>query len=241
MDLYNNSIKASLYANEATDTETREGMTAIVNSENPLKIKDICISATNKRGADISTATMEYAVNLWFREMANVLCKGFSIDTGWFNVSPNIMGTFENTNEKFDKEKHAIFFDFQQGALIRSAVKAVKVEITGETYTKLAVVKVKDMKSGSVNDLITPKRNLKISGYKLIITEDNKDNGVWFVNQKTKKRTEAFNSEIIKNTYEELIIAVPQLEQGKYKLEVTVGCNGKTTETTVFNKILTVE
>jgi hypothetical protein len=212
------SIKAQLYDNVLT--ENPNDFIARVASEKSLNIKDICLAATTRGGSDISAAAMEHAVNLWLKEMAYSLCDGFSVNTGWFSASANIKGVFDSPAEKFNPSKHNILFAFSQGSLLRKELGSVEVLITGVADIQFYIAQVTDVKTGSVNDLLTPNRNLRISGGKLRIAGESEENGVYFINQATNERTKVDASDIVNNNPSELIIVIPALTAGSYKLEI---------------------
>jgi hypothetical protein len=220
---------------------------ARVSAERSLSVKDICESAANRGGADISASAMEHAANLWLKEMAYQLCDGFSVNAGWFTAGVHIRGVFDSPNEHFNPEKHTVLFEFQQGSLLRRELESVSVDILGVAETGIAVFQVTDVKTGSVNELLTPDRNLRISGHKIKIAGDSDANGVFFVNQDTQERAQVDASDIVTNNPSELIVIVPPLKAGTYKLEITTqfGSNSKTLlnepRTTVFNKLLSVQ
>jgi hypothetical protein len=107
------------------------------------------------------------------------------------------------------------------------------------------IARVTDVKTGSVNDLLTPDRNLKISGYKLKIAGDDSANGVFFIDE-NGNRTQVDPTDIVSNNPSELMIIIPSLSQGTYHLEITTQYGGNTKtflkepRTTVFDRILTV-
>ncbi|GHT68079.1 hypothetical protein FACS189452_07020 [Bacteroidia bacterium] len=74
------TIKAHLYNNVLTDNPN--DYIARVQSERSLSVREICESAASRGGADISTAAMEHAVSLYYKEMGYRLCDGFGINTG---------------------------------------------------------------------------------------------------------------------------------------------------------------
>ncbi len=244
MENYHN-IKAQLYDNALT--ENPNDFIARIISERSLNIRSICESAATRGRADISAPAMEHGVNLFLKEMAYNLCDGFSINTGWFTVSPQIKGVFDSPDELFDPNKHSILFEFAQGSLMRKELEKIKVDILGLANSSLSITQVTDMKTGMVNNLITPRHNLKISGFKLKIAGDSPENGVCFINQESMERIPIENSDIIINYPSELIIMIPELREGEYQLEVTTqyGSNTKTflkkPRTAVFDKLLTVE
>ncbi|WP_368811605.1 hypothetical protein [Flavobacterium sp. B17] len=55
-------------------------------------------------------------------------------------------------------------FQFNQGEKLRAEISNIEVEILGVAEASSVILQVTDVKSGSVNDLITPGRNLKIAG-----------------------------------------------------------------------------
>jgi hypothetical protein len=106
-------------------------------------------------------------------------------------------------------------------------------------------VQVTDVKTGSVNDIITPDRNLRINGYKLKIAGKAEANGIYFIDQSTQERTKVDASDVVTNNPSELIIVIPALAAGTYKVEVTtqysVGKLLNDPRTVTFDKILTVQ
>jgi hypothetical protein len=235
--------KAYLYDNVLTKDNPNDFI-ARISSERSLNIAQVSEMATRRGGSDISAPAMTHAVELWLGEMAYQLCDDYAINTGFFSAKMHINGVFDSPNERFNPEKHSLSVDFRQGTLLRKELQTVEVEILGVADTSLTILQVTDVKSGSINDLLTPNRALKISGYKLKIVGDNPDNGVYFVNQSTQARTKVDASEVITNNPSELIVMVPELTAGEYRLEVatqfTVGNLLKTPRSTTFDKTLTV-
>ncbi|MDR1348481.1 MAG: DUF4469 domain-containing protein [Prevotellaceae bacterium] len=239
-------IKAWLYDNLLTQDNPNDYIARVI-SERSLNVNDICESAVARGGADVSAAAMEHAVNLFLKEMGYRLCDGFSINTGWFTASVHIRGVFDNPNEKFDPQKHTVLFEFHQGATLRKELEMVGVDILGIAETGVAVAHVTDVKTGSINDILTPNRNLKIAGHKIKIEGADEVNGVYFINTDTQERTKVDASDIVVNNPSELIVIIPQLAAGTYSLEVTtqfISGGGKVLKeprSTVFDKTLTVQ
>jgi hypothetical protein len=238
------TIKAALYDNALT--ENPNDFTARVQSERSLSVQDICELAATRGGADISASAMEHAVSLWLREMAHNLCDGFAVNAGWFTASVGIKGVFDSATETFNRDKHTVAFDFVQGAQLRRELENVTVEIVGVADAAPGIAQVTDVKSGSVNDLLTPNRNLRIAGSKIKVAGDHANNGVYFVNQATQERTRVEMSDVVTNMPSELIIVIPALAAGSYTLEVVTQYSGNSSKqlkeprTAAFDKTLTV-
>jgi hypothetical protein len=237
-------IKAQLYDNVLT--ENPNDFIARVVSEKSLSVADIARSAVQRGGANVSAEAMKHAVNLFLKEMTYCLCDGFSVNAGYFTAQTMIKGVFNSANESFNAQKHSILFDFQQGSLLRKELANVEVSILGVADSALVINQVTDVKTASVNDLLTPNRNLKISGSKLKIAGDDSNVGIYFVKQEVHEVTKVDPFDIVTNNPSELIIIIPMLSAGTYKLEVTTqysSGNGllKDPRTTVFNRVLTVQ
>jgi len=236
-------IKAQLYDNVLT--ENPNDFIARVVSEKSLSIKDICLAATTRGGSDVSAAAMEHAVNLWLKEMAYSLCDGFSVNAGWFTAQACIRGSFFSPTEKFSPEKHSISFEFNQGSLLRKELGNVDVNILGVAEVSTFIAQVVDVKTGSVNDLLTPNRNLRVSGGKIKVEGESEQNGVFFVNQGTSERVKVDATDIVNNNPSELIIVIPALAAGEYKLEIFTQFSGggkvlKEPRNATLEKVLTV-
>jgi hypothetical protein len=234
-------IKAWLYPNVLKNPND---FYAKVATERTVNIKEICKSAVIRGGADISATAIEHAVLTFLKEMAHLMCDGFSVNTGYFTATVLIKEPFDSPYEKFNPQKHYVLFDFHQGVMLRKELEFVEVEILGVADTTRHVVQVTDVKTVSVNDLLTPNRNLRIAGSKIKIAGTDESVGVYFINQDTAERTKVDPSDIVINNPSELIIVIPDLIPGTYKLEVTSQYAHslllKEPRTTVFDRMLTV-
>jgi len=237
------TIKAWLYDNLLTDDPN--DFSARVSSERSLSISDICNSATTRGGANVSAASMKHSVELFLKEMSYQLCDGFSVNTGYFTASPSIRGVFNSSAERFNPEKHSILFQFNQGELLRNELSTITVEILGAAKSGVFIAQVLDVKSGTVNDLLTPNRNLKIGGAKLKVAGDNPEVGIYFIDQSTEARVKVDKSDIVTNNPGEAIVVIPTLAAGSYKVEVVTQYTGsakllKEPRVIPFDKVLTV-
>jgi hypothetical protein len=235
-------IKAYLYTNYLT--ENPNDYVARVSSERTLDTADICKAAVSRGGADTTAQAMEHNVNLFFKEMGYQMCDGYSVNTGYFTAGTVIKGVFDSPKEKFDPKKHTINFQFNQAATLIKELPSIEVEILGVAEVGSYIAQVTDVKSGTVNETLTPGRNLKISGDKIKIAGDAADNGVYFINQAGGASTKVDASDIVVNNPSELIIIIPTLTAGSYRLEVktqfSAGCILKEPRTASLDKLLTV-
>lgn len=237
-------IKAYLYDNFLTKDNPNDFIARTV-SERSLSVKQICESAANRGGADVSAAAMEHATELFLKEMAYQLCDGYSINTGYFTAGTQIRGVFDSPSETFNSTKHSILFQFNQGEKLRAEIANIEINILGVADASSAILQVKDVKSGTINDILTPGRNLKVSGSKIKVSGDAAANGIFFINTDTNDRTQVEESEVVVNNPSELIVIIPALPAGTYKLEVVTQYSAskllKDPRTAEFDKVLTVQ
>ncbi|MDR1072822.1 MAG: DUF4469 domain-containing protein [Treponema sp.] len=237
------TIKAWLYENLLTDDPN--DYTARVSAERALSTRDICQSAVDRGGADISASAMEHAVELFHKEMGYRLCDGFSVNTGWYNASMHIKGVFNSPTEGFDPEKHTVAVELHQGVELRKELNMVSVSVLGKAESNFFIAQVVDMRTGSVNDLLTPGRNARITGGKLKVEGEDSSCGVYFVNEADGSRVKVDEEDIVENQNARLLIVIPALASGTYRLEVTTQYMGggkllKAPRTASFDRLLTV-
>ncbi|WP_294314393.1 DNA-binding domain-containing protein [uncultured Chryseobacterium sp.] len=236
-------IKAYLYDNVLTPDPN--DFIARTISERSLNVKQICEASVNRGGADVSAASIEHAVELFLKEMAYQLCDGYSVNTGYFTAGTQIRGVFSSAAESYNPQKHNILFQFNQGDKLRAEIPNIEISILGVAQSDAIILEAKDVKSGTIYDLLTPGKNLKIKGSKIKITGDNAANGIFFVETSTQTRLPVDASDIVINNPSEVILIIPDLPAGTYTLEiVTQYGNGsllKDPRTASLDKILTVE
>ncbi|WP_449386899.1 DNA-binding domain-containing protein [Chryseobacterium lineare] len=237
-------IKAYLYENGLTKDNANDFMAKPV-SERTVSISQICQSAVSRGRADLSAAVIEHATEIFLEEMAYLLCEGYSVNTGYFTANAGIHGFFGSASETFSKDRQNVIFHFHQGEKLRAVIPDIEVDILGLATPASAILQVTDVKSGSVNDLLTPSRNLSIIGTQIKIMGDDPARGIYFIDTATQAKTMVPAFDIVSNNTSELIVVIPALPAGKYHLEVITrdgeGTLLKKSQTVAFDHILTVE
>ncbi|WP_221411281.1 DUF4469 domain-containing protein [Empedobacter tilapiae] len=146
--------------------------------------------------------------------------------------------------ETFNNQKHNILFQFNQGEKLRSLISTIEISILGVAEIGSAILQVKDIKSGTINDVLTPNRNLIISGNKIKIAGNNPSIGIYFINTETEDRIVVDTNDIVINNPSELIVVIPNLLPATYTIEVVtqyaVGTLLKEPRTASFDKILSI-
>jgi hypothetical protein len=240
-------IKVQLYDNPLTANPN--DLVARTQSERALSVEEICEKAA-KRGetqgsSGFRAKEMAAAVNHFLKEAASQLCNGYIVTTDLFTAVPKIKGSFNSQNERFNPTKHRLLFYFHQGSMLCEEAKKVEIDVTGMADIAAYIAQVTDVKTGSINDIITPQHALRITGNRMRITGENRQNGIYFTNEVSGSRTKIENTNIVNNNPSELIIITPKLSAGKYKIEIvtqytTAQYAMKEPKKAVFDKALTV-
>ena len=220
-------IKALLFPNLLKNNKGT--FKAQVISSKAQGIKDICISHCSRPGSGIHADAMEYHVRLFLEEMTDLLDEGFAINTGYFVAAPTIRGSFNNKYDQFDAERHSVTYKFSQGAILRERAANVEAEILHGTSANFGFIRVNDIYSGSLNDVITPGKNLKIEGQKVKLTGTHPDVGLYFISETTGQRAKVPPMNVIINQNKNLLILTPDLQPDSYRLEHITQYAGKGT------------
>jgi hypothetical protein len=172
--------------------------------------------------------------------------EGDAVTTELFNAFPSMPGVYDNITDSFDPARHQVKLNLHVGTALRDAATRIKPRKVTGGIAPIVIIAVTDVRTGSINNLITPNRNLRITGQKLKLTGDSPTVGVFFINQTDGTRMQVYPPDIAVNHPTELMVITPNLSKGTYKLEVTTQYSGagkpsKTLHTVIFDKVLTVE
>jgi hypothetical protein len=131
------------------------------------------------------------------------------------------------------------------GTAIRDAAGAVKTKKLPGVVSGVIISSVTDVKTGSQNSLLTPGRNIKVSGSKLKIAGDDPTVGLFFAPEAGGAPVPVDASDLVINRPAELIAVIPNLAPGVYRLRLVTQYSGsnllKHPHTVTFDKPLTVQ
>ncbi|MCQ4155799.1 DUF4469 domain-containing protein, partial [Riemerella anatipestifer] len=133
-------------------------------------------------------------------------------------------------DKTWDKEKHSVYVNVNQGLDLGKAVADTKVEILGEQSSPMSVFSITDKATGKADGTLTKGKNAEIKGTYIKIDGDNPKNGIVFKNLDNQNEVKLAKDNIVLNEPSRLLILVPSdLEAGNYELSLTTQySNGKT-------------
>jgi hypothetical protein len=171
-------IRVKLYPNYLPQTEG--AYIARTDNEAMLTIEEVCAALKNRGGFTGNYDDLVEHVNQYLDEVAYQICDGYAVNTGYFSIHPNVGGTFDKPTEGHDAKKHPITFRFLTRASLRALVEHIVVDIEGLADVQGYIDEFLDVKTGAVNETLTPDGQFVISGHKIKIAGDAPEVGVYF-------------------------------------------------------------
>ncbi|UVD87794.1 DNA-binding domain-containing protein [Ornithobacterium rhinotracheale] len=213
-----NNLKAWLRPNLLTK-EDKADFIAVPLMNGSLGLKEV-IEALQKEGMEIQTETAVDIITRFNRKASELVLNGYSVNTGLVYMRPAIKGVFYD--KSFDKEKHSVYVNVNQGLELRKASEDTKVEILGEQASPMSLFSITDKVTGKTDGTLTKGKNAEIKGTYLKIAGEDPKNGVTFKNLDNQKETKLPAENVVLNEPSRLLILVPaDLANGNYELRVT--------------------
>jgi hypothetical protein len=197
-------------------------------------------------GAGLTESDVKSVLTAYNKAVYKIVANGGAVHTELFNAFPSIPGVFNSATDTFDAHRHKVKINLHAGVSIQKAVAEVRTHKVTTGIVPALILAVTDVKTGSVSHLLTPNRPLRINGSKLKIAGDNTAVGVYFVEQGTGQSYKVDPSDVVTNNPSELLVIIPGLAAGTYKVQVTTQFTSGATllndpRTIIFDKVLTVE
>ncbi|WP_161531222.1 DNA-binding domain-containing protein [Riemerella anatipestifer] len=213
-----NTLKAWLRPNLLTKDDPND-FVAVPLLGGSLGITEI-VNALKKEGMEIQTETAVDIITRFNRKASELVLNGYSVNTGLVYMRPAIKGVFYD--KTWDKEKHSVYVNVNQGLDLRKAVADTKVEILGEQSSPMSVFSITDKATGKADGTLTKGKNAEIKGTFIKIDGNDPKNGIVFKNLDTQQEVKLSAEHIVLNEPSRLLILVPaDLEAGNYELSLT--------------------
>ncbi|MEK6477330.1 DNA-binding domain-containing protein [Catalinimonas sp. 4WD22] len=153
------------------------------------------------------------------RAIERLLEKGFSINTGLFNIVPSIKGVFTDEDDSFDPTRHKVRINVTTGVRLKKLPQRIKVVKVDPVEVLPKVRNYLDGSSGSKNGQITPGGIATLKGKRIKLDMAEPEQGVFLINATDSQEVRV--DIVASNNPSELIFQNPQgLAAGEYWLEV---------------------
>jgi hypothetical protein len=216
-------IRVRLYPNYFQNAEG--AYIAKTVNEATLNVEQVCASLKNRGGFTGNYENLVEHVRQFYDEAAYQLCNGFSVNTGYYTIHPNIGGTFDSENEIHDRKKHPVSFIFRAGKRLRLLAENIAVVIEGIADCTGWIDEFIDIDENSVNTLYAPGSQFIIHGHKIKVQGDDPACGVYFVPIDDPSQ-EARVTRIAVNTPTRIVGIAPQTRHARNRIEIRTQFTG---------------
>ena len=196
-------------------------------------------------GAGLTRSDIAAVLEAEKQVVVEIVSEGGAVTTDLFNAFPSIQGVFHSMEDSVDGVHQKVRINLHAGTALRDALGAVKTKKLPGVVSGIIISSVTDVKTGSQNNLLTPGRNIKISGAKLKIAGDGPAVGLSFEPESGGAPVPVDMSDLVVNHPGELIAVIPALAPGVYRLRLATQYSGGTQlkhpHTISFDKPLTVQ
>lgn len=200
--------------------------------------KEAIINLILRKGTLLTRTDVLAVMNAEEEVITDIIGEGGTINLPLFNTSFSISGVFEGPMDSFDSSRHRLNVNLTKGTLLRRAEGEVRLTKTDTVAPQPAILEVKDVVSGKVNEALTPGGVVQLWGSNLKIAGEHADVGLWFVPE-TGNAVKA--QVLVTNKPSQLIAMIPAtLAAGNYTLRVITQYSGssllKTPRTVVSDR-----
>ena len=208
-------IKYALFLNKLTEAPLDCAARVV---DVPAFGLDHIVKIATQEGKTMTEEEMYAAYSSMEKAMTDIISQGGSVQLSILNTSFTISGVFENDQEVFTEGKHQLNLKLQPGdGLVAAARRNRLKRVKAKEYAP-EPVKLEDVASGTVNELLTPGNMACLKGTDLKFDPEQADEGVYAINDQGK----AVKVEhLARNMPGELVFLVPaKLGKGPHWLEV---------------------
>jgi hypothetical protein len=211
------SIKVKLYPNYLPKGEG----TFIVrtNSEATLSIEEVCAALRDRGGFTGDFEDLVNHVKEFHNEAAYQLCDGFTVNTGYYSIYPNVGGLFKTPHEKPNPKEHPLTFRFRPNLPMKKLAESISVDVDGVAPVGGWIDEFTDTEEHSVNHVFVPGNMFVITGHKIKIEGDDPGCGLYFVPVDDPSGA-VKATRISENTPSRITGISPATEHSKIRLEI---------------------
>jgi hypothetical protein len=189
------------------------------DSEAELTIEDISVSAVKRGGVTGNRRDFSLHAKEFFDELAYQICNGFAVNVGYFSIYPVVKKLFNSEHEAYHSKDHQVTFRFRARAPLRRLAKFIDIEVEDQLNAFGRIERFTD-ESGAVNETFTPGAFFNLAGFKIKVTGDNPDCGVWFASKADPSLRYKVTRNLFVNTGRRIAGIAPDLPGGEYTVEV---------------------
>ncbi len=179
--------------------------------------EDDIVKRMKLRGNLLTETDIRAVVFAYQDELGLIVEEGGGINTKLFNAQPSITGKFDDSIDSFDATRHKVRYNINFSKTVREKIAKIKTHKVAAPTTGPVIAQIKDSVSGLNDGTLSAGGTLEIFGTRLKVLTEVDSNGVFFI---AADGTEYQVATLSENKPSKLIVIIPPLPAGTYKLEV---------------------
>ena len=183
-----------------------------------------------REGSILKDVETQAVIREFFKTLAYYLDRGIAFHSEYFSLVPSLKGTFTDSQDHFDPERHELCLHMHPGTLLKEALAGNRMEKTTVVELGPVLLQVLDNQTDTYNQSVSSGVVTEIWGDRLkIVDPADQAQGVFFVKEDD---LETFRVDVLKaNRPSYLSFKAPlNMLPGTYRLEVRTN-HGKTAAT----------
>jgi len=230
-------LQYALYRNHLTEGE--DDYTAIPQSLVNKNIEEI-IHQITKPGSILKETECVAVIHDFFKAVAENLREGYGFNSDYIRLQPKLSGVFSGIDDQYDPERHQTDISINATAVLKDALKDLKLGKVEANIRKPEIKSVYDLRSQQRDAELSPGHMIELRGSYLKLNMDQPDEGIFLMNN--SDNSEIRIEQIHENLPSKLSGMLPDdLPVGAFTLEVRNRLKGNTSlYTGVFTEELSV-
>ena len=210
-------LKAWLVEHSITTDNTSDKILQLESAGN-LSLSDV-LDEMKQENTGLQPETIDHVVTLYNRVIADLVLKGYTVNTGLLRLAPQFRGVVKGG--AWDPEKNSIYVSITQGKLLREAIAETTVKILGERKGVMYIAGGEDAATRATDTTATPGRNYILTGRMLKVVGSDPAVGITITNEDGEE-TRLDADMLAVNEPSKLVFLLPAgLADGTYTLTVT--------------------
>lgn len=217
----------TLRDNPLTQDNTEDCIAEVKSGPKTLRKEDMA-KEIKRTGSELKYQTILSITSQDSEMVLDALLDGNSVITDLWQITPRIIGPFENARAQFDPAIHHLTFDIVPTKMVREALKKVKVLNKGAKDVVARIILVMDAITKAIDAALVPGKYIRIEGERIKIVGNEAVVGVFFVSEDGTKTVKA-DTGYIQNDPSYVVACVPALDNGNYTLRIVTQFSQSTT------------
>lgn len=191
---------------------------ATVVNRTTFNLDDVVKQLTSE-GSILKQTECYAVIDAFLRKLGLNLAEGISFRSDYFSLGIEMSGVFINDKDKFDANRHMVYPNLKPGKPWKDSLANIQFEKVTADENKPRPENIIDLKSKTIDQILSPGGMAEVQGTLLKIDETTTDEGIYIISENGGGETRV--NYLYNNYPKSLQFEIPEgLSAGTYKIEV---------------------